>query len=315
MKKYLGIDLGGTNIKGGVVEENGNILVRKSVKTESDKGYEAVIDNIAALCETLLSESGLKLGDIEGIGIALPGMIDSGAGEVVYSNNINWKDVKIVKLIKEKLDTEIRITNDANAAALGEAVFGAGKKYKDSVFITLGTGVGGGIIIDGKIFAGNKSAGAEIGHTVIKAHGAKCTCGLSGCFEAYSSATALIRETKAVMRNDKNSLLWKACGGDINRINGKHPFDLYGKDSAAKKVVDEYIDYLSIGLVNIANVFRPEVIMLGGGVCAQGDNLIKPLQKLVDERIYGGELGPKVPIVIASLGNDAGFMGAAALLK
>lgn len=314
MKKYLGIDLGGTNIKGGIIEED-RVLIRKSVKTQSEKGYLTVINNIVELCENLLSDCKMSVSQIEGIGIALPGMIDSKAGEVIYSNNINWKAVKIVEIIKQKLNTRIEITNDANAAALGEAIFGAGKRYKDSVFVTLGTGVGGGIIIDGKIFAGNKSAGAEIGHTIIKAHGEKCTCGLNGCFEAYSSATALIRETKAVMQANKNSLLWKECGGNINKINGRHPFDLYRKDASAKKVVDEYIDYLSIGLVNIANVFRPEVIMLGGGVCAQGDNLIKPLQKLVDERIYGGSLGPKVQIVVASLGNDAGFLGAAALLK
>ena len=315
MKVYLGIDLGGTNIKGGLVREDGEIVARKSVKTECEKGVDRVVENIVGLSKTLLSENNLKPEDIEGMGVALPGMIDSEAGEVIYSNNIAWKDVKIVKLIREKLPVKIKITNDANAAALGESVYGAGKKYGNSVFITLGTGVGGGIIIDGKIFAGNKSAGAEIGHTVLRAGGAKCTCGLRGCFEAYSSATALIRETKAAMRKNKNSLLWKACGGNIKKINGKHPFDLYDKDESAKKVVDSYIDYLSLGLVNICNVFRPEVIMLGGGVCAQGDNLIRPLQKLVDERIYGGNLGPKVKIVIASLGNDAGFMGAAALLK
>ena len=162
---------------------------------------------------------------------------------------------------------------------------------------------------------GTHGAGAEIGHTVIHAGGEPCTCGLRGCFEAYASATALIRSTRRAMEENKNSLLWQEVDGDIEKIGGKQVFDLKDKDETAKKVVETYLDDLALGLINIANVFRPQVILLGGGVCAQGKNLTDPLTERLNAGIYGGDLGPKVEIKIASLGNDAGFLGAVALAK
>lgn len=314
-KFYIGIDLGGTNIKGGLINDEGSIIVSEIVKTESYKGPDAVIDNIISLVKLLLQKSGMSYSDIEGVGLCSPGLVNSKEGIVIYSNNLKWENVHIVKRIENELGIKARITNDANAAALGEAKFGASKDFDNSVFITLGTGVGGGIIINGKLYEGNQSAGAEIGHIVISVDGEKCTCGRLGCFESYASATGLIRETKKAMEKNKNSLMWKIAEGNLDNVSGKTAFLCYKQDAAAKAVVENYIKALGEGLTNIANLFRPDVIILGGGVSKEGDNLIVPLQKFVDKHIYAQNLGPRVPIKIAALGNNAGFFGAAALFE
>ena len=180
--------------------------------------------------------------------------------------------------------------------------------------MTLGTGVGGGIVIDGKLFEGNKSAGAEIGHEVIRFGGEKCTCGRRGCFEAYASATALIAQTRRAMLKDRDSALWKLCGGELERVDGKTAFDgMRAGDKCGERVVKRYIGYLAEGITNLANVFRPEAILLGGGVCAEGDNLLKPLKRKVHRLLYGGTKYAPVEIAVASLGNDAGLCGAARL--
>ena len=209
------------------------------------------------------------------------------------------------------MGVSVKITNDANAAALGEARFGAGKNYKNSILVTLGTGVGGGIIIDGKLFEGYKSAGAEIGHMVIERHGDVCTCGRRGCFEAYCSATALVRRTRRQMEDNPRSAMWTKYTSET--ANGKTAFDFYHDDIDAKEVVDWYIKYLACGIANLANIFRPEIIMIGGGVSEQGDNLTVPLQTYVDKELFGGTSYAPVKIVKASLGSKAGAYGAAAL--
>ncbi|MDE6790573.1 MAG: ROK family protein, partial [Clostridia bacterium] len=198
------------------------------------------------------------------------------------------------------------------AAALGEAAYGAGKDYSDSVFITLGTGVGGGIIINGKLFQGGKNVGAEIGHTVIIHGGEKCTCGRKGCFEAYSSATALIKFTRAAMEEDESSAMWKTYTPDT--VTGRTAFDYADCDDTAKRVVDGYIYNLACGIINLANVFRPQAVILGGGVAEQGERLIAPLQERLDAKIFGGQSYAPVKIVKATLGNLAGALGAAKLV-
>ena len=206
----------------------------------------------------------------------------------------------------------VKVANDANVAALGEKMFGAGKEYNDMVMITLGTGVGAGIIIDGKLFEGNRSAGAEIGHMLLVHGGEQCTCGRKGCFEAYSSATALIRDTRRAMQNHKDSLMWEI--GSIDNVTGKTPFDYAKKDKYAAEVVNNYIEMLGSALTDIANIFRPEAIIIGGGVCAQGDNLIVPLKQKIQSELFGADFGsPEVVLRIAELGNKAGLLGAAAL--
>ena len=310
-KYYIGIDLGGTFIKGGIVDDLGNILISDKVPTESEKGADDVALNIANLCKTLLAGVNMTTSDIVGIGMGVPGMIDSAKGEVVYSNNLAWEHFFISDEVEKQTGLPVRIANDANVAALGETKFGCGKDYNNTVMLTLGTGVGGGIIIDCKLFEGNRSAGAELGHSVIVAGGEKCTCGRKGCLEAYASATALIRDTKRAMLADKNSKMWAI--GSIENVTGKTAFDYKDMDDSARKVVEDYIEKLGVGITNIANEFRPEAVILGGGVCAQGDNLIKSLQKFVNKEIFAGNKGPQVKILTATLGNSAGLLGAAAL--
>ena len=312
-KYYIGIDLGGTYIKGGIVNENGEIIVCDKTPTEVEKGDKGVAANIAKLAKFLLEKANIELSAVEGLGIGSPGMIDSAEGNVVYANNLGWENFRICDELSRLLGgIKVKIGNDANVAALGEVKFGAARNYNSAVMITLGTGVGGGIVIDGKLVEGNMGAGAELGHIVIVRGGEQCSCGRKGCFEAYSSATALIRDTKRAMEAHPDSKMWEC--GSLDKVGGKTAFDYADVDVYAKEVIDSYLEHLACGLVNYANIFRPEVILLGGGVCAQGDNLIVPLQKLVDKEIYAGDKGPRVPILIAELENSAGLLGAAALL-
>ncbi len=311
MKHYLGIDLGGTFIKGGIVSENGEIVVADKVPTEADSGSDRIIENIARLSNGLIEKSGMKKSDIDGLGIGIPGMIDSQRGIVVYACNLGWLEFDVAAAVEAAVGVPVKIGNDANVAALGEMKFGGGKKYNNIVMVTLGTGVGGGIILDGKLIEGHRGCGAEIGHSVIVAGGEPCGCGRRGCLEAYASASALMRDTKRAMQKNPKSRMWEI--GSLDAVSGKVPFDYYSTDKAAKTVVDNYISKLGCGLVNFANEYRPEAIVLGGGVCAQGDNLIVPLQKIMNEEVYAGTTGPEVKIVVATLGNDAGTLGAAAL--
>ena len=306
-KVYIGIDFGGTSIKGGIVTADGKILYKSSVPTDAKEGVKKVISNIVKLIRDLEAHND---DEIQGIGIGIPGLIDGENGVVVVAGNLYWSDVHIVDELHKYFDYPIKITNDANAAALGEAKFGSGKNYKTSVFVTLGTGIGGGIVIDGKLYEGNKSAGGEIGHMIIHPHGEQCTCGNKGCWETYGSATAIIRETRRAMQAHKDSEMWKV--GGLENVDGKTAFDYADVDEYAKQVVDEYIDNLSIGLINIANIFRPEVIIIGGGVANQGDSLILPLREQVKGWLFARSSGPNVGIIFASL-KSAGIVGAAAL--
>lgn len=310
MKHYIGIDIGGTFIKSAVVREDGTIVKRSSMPTLATRPYREIAADIVKQLQLLQQDM-----PVEGVGIGCPGAIDSQSGVVQYSNNLYWKNVPLADEIKKAVQCPVRISNDANVAALGEARFGAGKAYSDTALITLGTGVGGGIVVGGKLFEGYRSMGAEIGHMVIRSNGIPCTCGRRGCLEVYASATALIRETVFSMQTDRNSLMWEFVGGDLNKVDGRTSFECAKKgDAAAQYVVNNYIKYLAEGIVNILNIFRSQAIILGGGVCAQGEYLTKPLQKLVDELRYGGKDSLRTDIVIASLGNDAGVVGAASLV-
>ncbi len=312
MKYYVGIDLGGTFIKGGIVDEKGNILVENKVLTEVDKGNMQIVENISSLALTLLENSGVNRADVVGLGLGSPGIVDDKTGEVVLSENLHLEHFPLRDEVSKRTGLPVALANDANAATLGEVKFGAAKDYNDAIMLTLGTGVGGGIVIGGKLVEGNQGAGAELGHVVIQAGGESCSCGRKGCLEAYASATAIIRDTKRAMKENARSKIWEI--GGLDKVNGKTAFDYMHCDESARTVVDKYIQMLACGITNFANIFRPEVVILGGGVCAQGDNLIKPLQVILNEEIYAGHRGPQVPIVVAKLGNSAGLLGAAALL-
>lgn len=305
MALYIGFDVGGTTIKGIVIDEEGKLYGEDSVPT--GRGEE-IADNAVLLFNKL---SATITGEIKGIGMGSAGVIDSENGTVVLANNLKLKNFPLAKIVEERCGVPTKITNDANAAALGEARFGAGKDYVDSVLVTLGTGVGGGVVIGNKLFEGNKSAGAEIGHMVINSDGNRCTCGRRGCFEAYSSATALIKMTKRAMEDNPGSAMWQTYTSDT--ATGKTAFDYKDTDIAANEVVTKYIKYLACGLINIANIFRPQVIMLGGGVSAQRENLTVPLQAFLDRETFAASYAP-VKVITATLGSSAGAYGAAALL-
>ncbi len=307
VRKYiLGIDVGGTFIKGGVVDDLGNIIVSDKIPTASDE--YGIVNGIAGLCRALCQSAGLSLCDCVGIGMGVPGTVDTEAGVVRYSNNLGWENVAISQKLTALTGLPVKIANDANVAALGEALFGCGKEYKTTVMLTLGTGVGGGIVIDGKLFEGNRGAGAEMGHAVIMMDGEPCTCGRRGCLEAYASATALIRDTRRAIKNNPDSLMAKE-----KEIDGATAFKYYDSDESARTVVDNYIKYLACGITNLANEFRPDAIILGGGVCNEGERLIVPLQKILDNDIFGSAHSPKVKIITAELGNKAGILGGAAM--
>ena len=313
MKKYIGVDIGGMSVKIGLVNENGNILDKKVIKT--DGSAESVIRSLGTALQEFLEENHLSAAEIEGIGIGCPGAITAATGMVEYSNNLGWHHVPLVDGLRAYVDTYYKISNDANVAALGEAIFGAAKGYSDVIMFTLGTGVGGGIIIDKKLYEGNESKGAELGHAVLVLGGEECTCGRKGCIEAYCSASALIRDTKRAMVRHTDSAMWEYANNDINNVNGRTAFAMAREnDAAALEVVENYIKYLSESIMNYCNIFRPQAFVLGGGICGEGRYLLDKVEKYCKERNYGYQGTPEVKILTATLGNDAGIIGAAALL-
>jgi glucokinase len=316
MKYYVGIDLGGTNIVAGVVDESYKIIAKASTKTNCPRPEKEITEDMAKMAVEAVKNADLTLDDIEWIGIGTPGIANSATGIIEYSNNLGFKDTPMVKYITEFIgrnDTPVFIENDANAAAYGEYVAGAAKGAKNAVCITLGTGVGGGIIIDGKIYAGSNFAGAEIGHTVIEVDGAQCSCGRKGCFEAYSSATGLIRMSKEAMEQFPDSIMNKMAE-EKGKVTARTSFDaMRAGDKPAKDVVDKYIKYLAAGITNTINIFQPDVLCIGGGVCNEGDPLLLPVKELVKKEVYTRNSPKNCEIVIAKLGNDAGIIGAAFL--
>lgn len=314
----IGIDLGGTNIAAGLVDEQFRIVAKESTPTLVGRPNEAIVDDIAALCKKVCAAAGAKESDVASIGIASPGVVDNDTGEIVYANNLGMRHFPIIPLLRERVGIQkIYIENDANAAAWGEAIAGAAKGSRSSVMITLGTGVGGGIVADGKVYKGFNSAAGELGHIVIRVGGRQCTCGRQGCWEAYSSATGLIRTTtekieecKKAGRATKMTDLVAAKG----KVTGRTAFDAMRQgDEAAKEVVTEYVEYLASGLASMINIFQPEVLSIGGGISNEGQYLLDLVVPLIREQTYGTGLIPETDIRIAQLKNDAGIIGAAVL--
>lgn len=311
---YIGVDLGGTNIAAGIVDEKGNLLRKASIPTGAEREADEVIKDMAGLCKKLIDEQGITVDDVEYAGVATPGTADHDNGIVVYANNLRFLNYPLADKLKEFLGVKkVLIENDANAAAKGEAACGAAKGYANSVMITLGTGLGGGIIIDNKIYSGFNYAGAELGHMVIEVDGLPCSCGRKGCWEAYSSATGLINMTKVKLAETKDTIMHEMVAHD-GKVSGRTAFDAMRKgDKAAKEVVDKYIYYLAMGIVNIINIFQPEVLVIGGGICNEKHYLTDPLMDIVDKEQYSRNSTKKTEIRIATLGNDAGIIGAAML--
>jgi len=313
MKYYVGIDLGGTNIVAGVVDEEYNIIAKASTKTNCPRPEKEIADDMARMALEAVKNANLTIDQIEWIGVGTPGIANSETGIIEYSNNLGFKNTPMVKYIQETIDKPVFIENDANAAAYGEFVAGAANGAKNAVCITLGTGVGGGIIIDGKIYSGSNFAGAEIGHTVIEVDGAQCSCGRKGCFEAYSSATGLIRMTKEAIAEHPDCIMAQS-EKEKGKVTARTSFDcMRAGDKYAKAVVDKYIKYLAAGITNTINIFQPDILCIGGGVCNEGDPLLLPMKELVAKEVYTRNSPKNTEIVIAKLGNDAGIIGAAFL--
>lgn len=317
---YIGIDLGGTNIAAGVVDENHAIVKKMSIPTGASRPADVITADIAKLCIDVAREASLTIDDIEYIGIATPGSAKCDTGEILYANNLPFVKYNMAEKLSSMLGEKkkVYIENDANAAAKAESVAGAAKGSDISVMITLGTGVGGGIIIDGKVYTGFNYAGAELGHIVIEKDGRECSCGRKGCWETYSSATGLVRTTREKIEecraSGRKTIMEDMIGSDLSRVSGRTAFAAKRKgDEAASEVVETYIDYLVCGIVNIINIFQPNVLSIGGGISGEGDYLLNMLPEKVFAETYSRGDTPQCVLKIAELGNDAGIIGAAAL--
>ena len=296
----IGIDIGGTDTKIGLVDVHQKLIDAVCIPTEAEKPVKEVIQKVGERALELLEKNGIPMDQCVGAGIGVPGTVDRKAGVVRYSNNIRWEEVRLADEIGKYLPIPVEIANNADCAALGEAVAGAGKECSDVVMLTLGTGVGGGIILDGEIYEGRGMGGSELGHMVIVENGEPCTCGRRGCLEAYVSITALKREA------------YRAAGKEMDQ---EEIFALAEQgDPEMKKVVDTYIRRLGLGIVNIVNIFRPQLVLLGGDIPKQGEALLSPLRRIVEEECFGRDKGDVPEIEEAILGREAGMIGAAGLV-
>ena len=291
----IGIDLGGTGIKAGLVDEKGNILYKLSCPTLVERGHEAVIHDMAQLSLRVIAESGHDLSEVASIGIGIPGIMDQATGVVPFCTNLAWHNVPLVKLMQQEIDKPIFVNNDATVAGLAESVAGVSAGTRSSVFVTLGTGVGGGVILDGKVFMGEHGVATEIGHMITVAGGEMCTCGNRGCWERYASATAIIREGRRFCEAHPDCTLAREVGGP---------------DCTA--LFDNYCYHLTVGIVNLINMYDPEIIALGGGVSKTGQFLLDKVNALLPEMIFFKDM-PHARIELARLSNDAGIIGAAML--
>ena len=310
---YIGVDLGGTGIKAGVVDEKGEIRAKASCPTGVERGYGPVIADMAKLCLEALEKSGHSLDEVKAIGIGIPGIQDPATGLVPFCTNLGWHEVPLVEEMHKYIDKPVFVGNDATVAGLAEAVAGVSASVKTSVFVTLGTGVGGGIIIDGKPYSGPHGVASEIGHMITVVGGELCTCGNRGCWERYASATAIIREGRKFAEAHPDCAIAKAVGGDLDKIEAKTVIDLAkAGDPDAAMLFDNYVTHLCVGLVNLINLYDPEIIALGGGVSHAGQFLLDAVNAKLPQMVFYKTM-PYARVELARLGNDAGIIGAAML--
>ncbi len=305
---YVGIDVGGTGVKAGVVDESGRIIAKATIKTAVEKGADAVMEDMAEVAGQAVEKAGLTMEEIEAIGIGIPGVLDPATGIVPFCTNLGWHQVPVIERMHELTGRPIYVDNDATVAALAESVAGVSAGVKNSVFLTLGTGVGGGIVIDGKVYSGTHGVASELGHHITHMGGEKCTCGNRGCWERYASATALIRMGKEAAAAHPESALAK-----FTDLTAKDVVDsAKAGDETALAVFDQYTEELALGMVNIINFLDPEIIAIGGGVSAAGEFLLEPIRQKLKKYVFYKDL-PYSEIKLATMGNDAGIVGAAML--
>lgn len=308
----IGVDLGGTNIAVGLVGDDRQLILKGSVPTALPRGAQEIVDDITALVRRLVKQAGLLLEDARWLGLGTPGTVNVATGIIEFAGNLDFKNVPAKAMLEQAVGIPVYIENDANAAAYGEYIAGAAQGGSSAVVITLGTGVGSGIILDGRIYHGVNYAAGEFGHIVIHAGGRLCTCGRRGCWKTYSSATGLIKTTVEAMQADKASKMWEIADHAVSKVNGKTAFDgMRAGDAAAARVVDDYLRDLGLGLVNVVNIFQPDVLCIGGGICKEGDRLIKPLEAIIRAERFSRYAEKQTILRTASLGNDAGIVGAA----
>lgn len=316
MKYYLGVDMGGTNIAAGVVDEEYRLIAKESVPAGAGRCADEIFGDMFRAAERAVQKAGLEMKDFTSLGIGMPSYIHPDTKLLVNANNFGWTDFPVYSYLEKYFELPVLVENDANCAVLGEAFCGAAKEFDNVVMLTLGTGVGGGILLDGRLYAGADGMGAELGHTKLVFGGEPCTCGQKGCLESYCSATALIRQAKRAMKSCPASLLYEVCGHEGSRLNGEMIFQaMEAGDKTAAGVVEVYIEYLAAGISTFITIFRPQIILLGGGLAQAGDVLLGPLgERLKENTFAAGQIGvPK--ILQATLGNDAGIIGAALLEK
>ena len=311
---YIGIDLGGTNIAIGLVDSTGEILAQDSTPTLSSRPYDEIVKDMVMLSEKIVKKAGYKMSDIAGVGIGCPSAVDNKSGEVIYTANIpSFQNIPLRKEFQKYYNIPVTLLNDANAAAYGEYIVN-GENSSVFVAVTLGTGVGGGIILDGKVFVGSNGAGVEIGHIPLVHNGIRCGCGNRGCWESYASVTALVKQTKVAIEKHPESLL-KQIADERGVVNGRTAFDAAKRgDSVANEVIQKYIEYIANGIVGIVNIFQPEKLVIGGGISKEGEYLIKPIIEFVRKYDYNKFFEP-VKIEAATLFNDAGIIGSALAAK
>lgn len=310
----IGIDLGGTNIVAGVVDDAHRIVATAKCKTACPRPAEEIIGDMARVARAAVEKAGVSMAQVRGVGVGSPGVCNKDTGIVEFANNLGFENVPVCAVLEKALGKKVYIENDANAAALGEFIAGAAKGAESCVCITLGTGVGGGVILDGKVYTGFNFAGTELGHTVLTVDGEPCSCGRHGCWEAYASATALVRQTRRAMEAHKDSKMWELAP-TLEDVDGRTAFDaMRAGDPVGKKVVDKYIYYVAVGLTNMINIFQPEVLCIGGGICKEWDTMLNPLKKHIEEERYNKFSVRQTRLCVAALGNDAGIIGAACLV-
>ncbi|MDO5111492.1 MAG: ROK family protein [Clostridia bacterium] len=313
MKYRIGIDLGGTNIKAGVVDEDNRIVAYDTRPTDADRPFAEVVLSMAQSAKDAAAQLDLTLADFPCLGVGTPGSVQRKFGKVLRAGNLNWYDVPLRDELQKHVSTPVYVGNDADCAAAGESIAGAAKDYNNVLLFTLGTGVGGGIIIEKKIFSGGDGLGAELGHIPLVFEGVHCTCGIDGCFEAYASVTGLIRQTREAMAAHPDSLL-NNLAEERGVVNGRTPFDAAkAGDAAALAVIDRYISYVAAGIGGCISIFRPEIVLLGGGVSQEGAYLMDPLNERLPKYVFGSAYNGVPMAIQATLGNDAGVIGAAYL--
>lgn len=312
MSYYLGIDLGGTSTKAGIVDDQGRILFKDFFKTYAARDQYEIVHDMGSLAKKVIESSGIPMAEIAAIGVGSPGTSNNANGELIFTGNLSFRHMPMRTEFHKMINLPFFIDNDANVAALAESATGAAKGTKSSVTITLGTGVGGGFVINNRIYSGFNQAGCEIGHTVVLAGGEPCTCGRRGCFEVYSSATALKRETTRAAQAHPESILIKLIAENGGHADGRTAFiGMRAGDPTAAAVVEQYIEMLAESLANVINSCMPEVIVIGGGISHEGESLLIPVRERALARAFLAEGVDRPRIVLAKMGNDAGIVGAA----